>query len=197
MDGIELCQRIKSNIEFSHIPVIMLTARTSNEQILNGLKEGADEYITKPFNLDILLLRIANVINRSQQRHEAFAYKDVSPSEITISSLDEKLLEKAVTAVENNMDNVNFSVEELSNTIGLSRGHLYKKLISITGKTPIEFIRILRLKRSLQYLEQSQMTISEIAYEVGMAPKVFTRYFKDEYNCLPSEYKRNKNNANS
>lgn len=197
MDGIELCQRIKSNIEFSHIPVIMLTARTSNEQILNGLKEGADEYITKPFNLDILLLRIANVINRSQQRHEAFAYKDVSPSEITISSLDEKLLEKAVTAVENNMDNVNFSVEELSNTIGLSRGHLYKKLISITGKTPIEFIRILRLKRSLQYLEQSQMTISEIAYEVGMTPKVFTRYFKDEYNCLPSEYKRNKNNANS
>ena len=116
---------------------------------------------------------------------------DVKPSEITISSLDEQLIAKAMKAVEDNMDNSEFSVEDLGSAVGMSRGHLYRKLMSITGKGPLEFIRVLRLKRACQYLEQSQMSVSEIAYITGFStPKIFSKYFKEMYNISPSEYKK-------
>lgn len=188
MDGLELCHAVKTDIRFSHIPVILLTARTAEEHVLGGLREGADDYITKPFNLDILLLRIQKLLQWTQSNHEKFGKMEVSPSEITISSLDEQLIEKAIRIVEENMDNSEFSVEELSAQIGISRSGLYKKLMSITGKSPLEFMRILRLKRGKQLLEKSQLSISQIAYQVGLSPKQFAKYFKEEYGCLPSEY---------
>ena len=147
MDGMELCRKIKTDIRYSHIPIILLTARTAEEHILSGLKEGADEYITKPFNLEILLLRIRKLLMWTLKNHDKFKTRDISPSEITISSLDEQLIEKAIRIVEENMDNSEFSVEELSAQIGMSRSGLYKKLMQITGKSPLEFMRILRLKR--------------------------------------------------
>ena len=113
---------------------------------------------------------------------------DVSPSEITVSSLDEQLMTSLIKHVEENMGNEDFSVEDLSAAVGLSRGHLYKKLMSITGKSPIEFIRILRIKRGKQLLEQSGRNISQAAYEVGMSPKQFSKFFKEEYGMLPSDY---------
>lgn len=131
---LELCHAVKTDIRFSHIPVILLTARTAEEHVLGGLREGADDYITKPFNLDILLLRIQKLLQWTQSNHEKFGKMEVSPSEITISSLDEQLIEKAIRIVEENMDNSEFSVEELSAQIGISRSGLYKKLMSITGK---------------------------------------------------------------
>ncbi len=191
MDGMELCRKIKTDIRYSHIPVILLTARTAEEQVLSGLKEGADEYITKPFNLEILLLRIQKILKWTANNHERFKTIDVSPSEITVSSLDEQLIEKAIRAVEENMDNSDFSVEELSAHVGMTRGHLYKKLMLITGKSPVEFIRVLRIKRGRQLLEQSQLSISQIAYQIGLSPKLFAKYFKEEYGCLPSEYIKN------
>ena len=115
--------------------------------------------------------------------------KEINPSEINISSLDEKLIEKALACVEKNIENNGFSVEMLAKEMGMSRVHLYKKLSSITGKTPIEFIRIIRLKRAAQYLEKSQMSVAEIAYQVGFNnPKYFSRYFKEEFGMLPSAY---------
>ncbi len=188
MDGLELCHIIKTDIRFSHIPVILLTARTAEEHVLDGLREGADDYITKPFNLDILLLRIQKLLKWTRNNHEKFGKIEISPSEITISSLDEQLIEKAIRIVEENMDNSEFSVEELSAQIGISRSSLYKKLMSITGKSPLEFIRILRLKRGKQLLEKSQLSISQIAYQVGLSPKQFAKYFKEAYGCLPSNY---------
>lgn len=188
MDGLELCHTIKTDIHFSHIPVILLTARTAEEHVLDGLREGADDYITKPFNLDILLLRIQKLLKWTRNNHEKFGKIEISPSEITISSLDEQLIEKAIRIVEENMDNSEFSVEELSAQIGISRSSLYKKLMSITGKSPLEFIRILRLKRGKQLLEKSQLSISQIAYQVGLSPKQFAKYFKEAYGCLPSNY---------
>ena len=196
MDGMELCQKIKSDIRISHIPIILLTAKTAEEHILNGLKEGADDYITKPFNTDILLLRINKLLEWTSINHQKFTTIDISPSELTVSNLDEQLIQKAIRIVEENIDNTNFSVEELSATIGMSRGHLYKKLLSITGKTPVEFIRILRIKRGKQLLEQSQMNISQIAYQVGLSQNQFTKYFRDEYGCLPSKYQKNNFNEN-
>lgn len=190
MDGLELCNRIKQDIRFSHIPVILLTARTGNEHILKGLQEGADDYITKPFNLDILLLRINKIIEWGKNNHKKFRVAEIEPSEITISTLDEQLITKAIELVEENMSNAEFSVEELSAAVGMSRGHFYKKLIAITGIAPIEFIRTLRIKRGRQLIDKSQLNISEIAYKVGLSPKQFAKYFKEMYGELPSSYNK-------
>ena len=188
MNGLELCNKIKGDIRYSHIPVILLTAQMSQEHLLEGLREGADDYITKPFNLTVLLLRIQKLLEWSNRNHQEFGKKDISPADLTISSLDEKLIEQAIAAVDKNMDNTNFSVEDLSMAVSMSRGHLYKKLMMITGKSPIEFIRVLRIKKGKQLLEQSQDNISQIAYQVGLSPKQFAKYFKEEFGCLPSEY---------
>ncbi|MCC8186999.1 MAG: response regulator [Bacteroides sp.] len=190
MDGLELCNKIKGDIRFSHIPTILLTARTADEHRLNGLKEGADDYITKPFNLEILLLRVHKLLEWRKNSHKRFRAVDVEPSEITISSLDEQLIAKAIKLVEENIDNPDFTVEELSSAVGMTRGHLYKKLILITGKSPVEFIRVLLIKRGRQLLEKSQLSVAEIAYQVGLSPKQFTKHFKDAYGELPSAYKK-------
>ena len=190
MDGIELCRKVKSDQRTSHIPVILLTAHAGDKEKIEGYKTGADDYITKPFNFEILQSRIRNLITiRESMRKYYLKHIRINPKEISITSLDEKLIQKALEIVENNISNPDFSVKELSNELGMSRVHLYKKLSSLTGKTPIEFIRIIRLKRAARLLEKSQLTVSEIAYEVGFNnPKYFTKYFKAEFNILPSRY---------
>lgn len=143
--------------------------------------------------MEILLLRIQKILKWTEKQPREVQNIDISPSEITVSSLDEQLIEKAIRAVEENMDNSDFHVEELSSYVGMSRGHLYKKLIMITGKSPLEFIRILRVKRGKQLLEQSQLNVSQIAYQIGLSPKQFTKYFKEEFGYVPSEYIKNNN----
>ncbi|WP_321424248.1 two-component regulator propeller domain-containing protein [uncultured Bacteroides sp.] len=197
MDGNELCRLVKSDVRTSHIPLILLTARTAEEHKLEGLETGADDYITKPFNFDILMLRIRKLMERRDTAQETFRKQiDVKPSDITITSLDEKLIQRAIKYVEDNISSSNeLSVEELSKHLGMSRVHLYKKLLSITGKTPIEFIRTIRLKRAAQLLRESQLNISEIAYQVGFNnPKYFSKYFKEEFGMLPSAYQDKKEN---
>ncbi|MDN0079127.1 hybrid sensor histidine kinase/response regulator transcription factor, partial [Bacteroides gallinaceum] len=189
MDGIELCRRIKADKRTAYIPVILLTARQAVEATVKGLEIGADDYVTKPFNMMVLVLRIRKLIEQSRYRHATHAVIDPTPSDIVITSLDEKLIEKAIKYVEDNISRSNFSVEELSRGLGMSRVHLYKKLLQITGKTPIEFIRVIRLKRAAQLLRESQLHVSEVAYEVGFnSPRYFSRYFKEEFGMLPSEY---------
>lgn len=192
MDGTELCRQMKTNIHWSHIPIILLTARTAEESKIEGLELGADDYITKPFNFNVLKLRIHKFIEWTEKCHYAFSQKvDISPSEITITSLDEQLMEKAIQIVEKHLTDSDFSVEILSELLGLSRSHLYKKLMCITGKGPAEFIRIVRLKRGRQLLEKSQMQIAEVAYAVGFnSPKRFTQNFRNEFGISPSEYLR-------
>jgi signal transduction histidine kinase/ligand-binding sensor domain-containing protein/DNA-binding response OmpR family regulator len=190
MNGIDFCKKVKNDQRTSHIPIILLTARNAEEQKLEGLQSGADDYITKPFNFEILELRIKNLVSHRDLLRKSFQKQIVvNPSEISVTSLDEKLIKKALEIVEVNISNPDFSVEELSKELGMSRVHLYKKLLSLTGKTPIEFIRVIRLKRAAQLLEKSQLTVSEIAYQVGFNnPKYFTKYFKSEFNTLPSLY---------
>ncbi|WP_291527989.1 hybrid sensor histidine kinase/response regulator transcription factor [Bacteroides sp. UBA939] len=194
MDGNELSKLVKTDIRTSHIPLILLTARSAKEQKLEGLESGADDYITKPFDFDILSLRIKRLIKLRQKRQENFNPKmEITPSEITITSLDEKLIKKAIQYVEDNISRSELSVEELSSELNMSRVHLYKKILSITGKTPIEFIRIIRLKRAAQFLRESQQNVSEIAYQTGFSnPKFFRKYFKEEFGVLPSEYQYKK-----
>ncbi|MBN1182779.1 MAG: response regulator [Bacteroidales bacterium] len=191
MDGLEFCKQTKQNKNTSHIPFILLTASLTPENEIEGLQAGADAYITKPFSFEILESRINNLISQ-RERTKKFYQKNfkIEPGTIGITSLDEKLMDKALKIVEVNISDTDFSVEKLSNELGFSRVHLYKKMLSITGKTPVEFIRLVRLKRAAQLLKESQLTVSEIAYQVGFTdPRYFSKQFRAEFNMLPSRYK--------
>ncbi len=188
MDGIELCRRLKSNPETVAIPIIILTAKHDLGVKIEGLTLGADDYITKPFNLDVLRLRMKRLVELTA-KGATRTLVDPEPEAIKITPLDEKFIEKAMKYVSDNIDSSHLSVEELSDHLGMSRVRLYKKIKQITGKTPIEFIRIIRLKRAAQLLRESQLNVSEIAYRTGFnSPKVFSKYFKEEFGILPSLY---------
>jgi signal transduction histidine kinase/ligand-binding sensor domain-containing protein/DNA-binding response OmpR family regulator len=195
MNGIDFCRKLKADRHTSHIPVVLLTARTSDEQKLEGFDMGANDYITKPFNFEILQSRIRNLLLQRENSQKAFQkHMDVKASDIQITSLDEKMIQNAIKIVEEHIADPDFSVEELSREMAMSRVHLYKKLLSLTGKSPIEFIRTIRLQRAAQLLEKSQLTVAEVAYQVGFNnPKYFTKYFKDHFNMLPSVYASGKN----
>lgn len=198
MDGLELCRTIKNDIRYSHIPVILLTAKAGEDHQLEGLGMGADDYVTKPFNMPVLKARIRNIIDASAKRRESFN-RDIriEPSRITITSLDQRLVEKAIRIVEENIADSEFSVEELASKLNISRSYFYKKLMKITGKKPIEFIRIIRMKRACQLLDESQLQVAEIAYMLGYnSPRIFSRHFKDEFGISPSEYLRRRNGDN-
>jgi signal transduction histidine kinase/ligand-binding sensor domain-containing protein/DNA-binding response OmpR family regulator len=190
INGIELCKQVKSNSATSHIPLILLTARSSQEQKIEGYEAGANDYITKPFSFQILESRIKNLLAVRALGHQQFQkHFDIRVSEIQVASADEKLVNDAVKLVEENLANSDFSVEEMSRMLAMSRVQLYKKLHSLTGKTPIEFIRFIRIQRAAQLLRKSKYTVSEIAYQVGFNnPKYFAKYFKEEFNMLPSAY---------
>ena len=190
MNGIDFCRNVKTDARISHVPVILLTARSAEEQKLEGFQSGADDYITKPFNFEILQSRIKNLIHQRELFHKESRQKiDVKASTIAITSLDEKLIENAIKCVELNISEADFSVEDLSHELGMSRVHLYKKLQALTGKSPLEFIRTIRLQHAAQLLEKSQLTVSEVAYNVGFNnPKYFSKYFKEEFKVLPSQY---------
>lgn len=194
MDGLALCRKVRSQERTAHLPVILLTARAEEAQQLEALETGASDYITKPFNFEVLLSRIKNNIRQQTSLRKSMQQKiTASPSEIAISSADEQFVQQALQIVEKNIANPDFSVEELSRELFMSRVSVYKKILSLTGKSPIEFIRSIRLKRAAQLLEKSQLTVAEVAYEVGFNnPKYFSRYFKMEYGELPSQYAKKK-----
>ena len=192
VDGFELCRRVKSDISFSHIPIILLTARTTDVSRIEGLQIGADDYLTKPFNIEVLQLRVKKFIDWEQDNHRQFRQRmNVEPSEITITPLDEQFLKKTLALVEKNIGDSNFTVETLAAEVAMSRTTLYKKLMAITGLGPAEFIRTIRVKRGRALLETSQMQVTEIAYAVGFTTvKSFTMNFKAEYGMTPSEFLR-------
>ena len=187
------CVRIKNNIQTSHIPIILLTARISDEARIESYKAGADSYISKPFNYDILLTRINMLLEQQEKRKEIFHKEiEISPQNITITSLDEEFVEKALRLVEENMENPEFSVNNLCDDLGMSRSQLYRKFESITGLTPNDFIRSVRLKRAAQLLRGSSYNISEISDRVGFnSIKYFNKYFKEEFGFTPTQYRSN------
>ena len=195
IDGFELCRRVKSDINLSHIPVILLTARTTDVSRIEGLQLGADDYLTKPFNVEVLRLRVQKFIDWEQDNHRQFRQKmNIEPSEITITPLDEQFIQKAIALVEKNISDSEFSVETMASEVGMSRSTLYKKLMAITGLGPAEFIRTIRVKRGKALLETSQMQITEIAYAVGFTTvKSFTMNFKAEYGVTPTEFRQKQN----
>lgn len=192
LDGISLCHKLKSEYKTSHIPIILLTARTSLIFKIEGLETGADDYITKPFNASIIKIRAKNLITSRKILREHFLNADgmkIEPSNVSYTSKDELFLNKTIKIVEENMSDTGFTVEYLGRELGMSRMQLYRKLKSLTGFSANEFIRLLRLKRAAQLLNQNQMTISEITYEVGFTDlQYFRSCFKRQYGVNPSEY---------
>ncbi|GGZ25185.1 hybrid sensor histidine kinase/response regulator [Echinicola pacifica] len=191
MDGIEFCQALKSNIRTSHIPVILLTAKTSENYQKSGFKTGADAYITKPFDMEILGLRIANLIDSRRRLIEKFKQELIlQPKEVTASSADEEFLARAIEVMEEHMRNADFNAAGFVTEMGMSRSVVYRKLKDLTDQSISEFIRTIRLKRAAQLLQQTDMTISEIAFELGFNDlKYFRESFKSVYNCPPSSYR--------
>lgn len=190
INGIELCKRIKNNIEISHIPVILLTANNDIEYEKQGYKEGADAYISKPFLWDILLSRVENLMNQAIQRKQAFGKKtEINPGQITISKADEHFLTKAITLIEKNLDNSEYSVEDFSQDMCMSRANLYRKINSITDLTPSEFMRNIRLKKSAELIKEGIYPIVEIAEKVGFSThSYFSKSFKGMFGMPPSDY---------
>ena len=190
MDGITLVEKLKADKRTSHIPVILLTAITDDEHQLKGLATGANDYITKPFNFEVLNAKIKSLLELKSTMQSTYTkqIKVVSPK-AAIESADEKLLQEIVGYLEKNITNPQLSVEGLSKQVGMSRSTLYNRLLQLTGETPVEYIRSFRLDKASILMERSNMTIAEIAYQVGFTtPNYFARSFKSKFNMLPSEY---------
>ena len=193
IDGLELTRRIKEDVNLCHIPVILLTAKALEEDQLKGLQMGANDYITKPFNVDILRLRIKSWMQWRQSAHEIFSSQSDEDLEgLGITTIDQQLLQSVISAINDHMHEPDFNVDQLASLIGLHRTGLSRKLKFITGQTPIIFIRTMRLKRARKIMEADpSLPISQVAYKVGFNnPKAFSRYFTEEFGCKPSEIKK-------
>lgn len=190
MSGTELCRRLKKEIQTSHVPVILLTAKTSDQAQIEGFEAGADAYISKPFNMDILLLRIQHLIEQQNQRKKVFKNAiAIDPDNFISSNVDKKLIKDALRHIEKNIDNASYSVEQLSKDLFMDRTGLYRKLSAIVGQTPSEFMRSVRLKRAAQLLVEG-LPVAEVAAKVGFGTtSYFTKCFQDEFGIKPSQYK--------
>jgi YesN/AraC family two-component response regulator len=190
MDGNELCRKIKSNTNTNHIPIIMLSSRTKDENIIEGLDSGADTYLTKPFNIDILKRNIAQLIGARQTIKKKYSQPiDYDYEHLKINSADKRLLEKTIEVIRKNIEDSDFSVEKLSEEVGLSRVHLNRKLKELINTSPSEMIRSIRLKQAAFLLLNNEVNISEVAYKVGFSShSYFTNSFHDFFGMKPSEF---------
>ncbi len=190
MDGLELCRIIKSDKRTCHIPIILLTARTSITFKYEGMETGADDYISKPFSAKYLAMRVKGLLQQRKLMQDHFFRNSViQPKELGLTSVDETLLKKAIQYIEINLDNPQLSVENLSSHLGLSRVHLYRKLKSITNISAIEFIRNVRLKKAAQLFEIGNHSIKEVRYIVGISDATnFRNSFKKLYGVNPSDF---------
>lgn len=190
MDGIELCKNIKTDERTSHIPVILLTAKSSIENKLEGLETGADDYLTKPFNISELRVRISNLIEQRRKLRDRFRREILlEPKDIAVTSADEKFLHRVSDIIEKHMSDYNFTVDSFASEIGMSRMQLHRKMNAVTGQAASDFIRNFRLKRAAKLLKGKYGNIGEIAYDVGFNnPSYFSECFKKLFGVLPSEY---------
>jgi signal transduction histidine kinase/ligand-binding sensor domain-containing protein/DNA-binding response OmpR family regulator len=197
LTGIELCQILKNNLDTCHIPIILLTARSSATQQMEGLMTGADDYITKPFDVNLLLVRCGNLLkNRKLLQNKYFLDADAFPQILTSNALDLDILNKATELVLNNIYNEDFNVDFFAQELGLSRTSLFNKIKGISGLTPNNFIQNIKLKKAAEMLlNRPELNISEIGYELGFSsPKYFKLSFKKLFAYTPSEYRdKNKN----
>jgi len=192
MDGVECCRRLKTELQTCHIPVILLTACSLDEQRIQGYNGGADSYISKPFNSQLLLSRIRNLIDSRRQLRQFFGDNQTLAKE-NISDMDKDFVSRFKALVEEKMGDAELNVEDLGKDMGLSRVQLYRKLKSLTNYAPNELLRQARLKKAASLLASSEMTIAEIAYEVGFSsPSYFTKCYKEQFGESPTDFLKRK-----
>ncbi|WP_343328680.1 hybrid sensor histidine kinase/response regulator transcription factor [Polaribacter staleyi] len=194
MDGVELCHKIKTNIRTSHIPVIMLTALNSVEHKIKGLESGADAYLPKPFKMKLLCVRVGKLIeSRDLMRKRFQTEKELTPEKVTLNSTDEAFLRKIMDFMEINMAKETYWVDELAFDMNTSRSTFFRKLKKLTGQSPNDFMRLIRLKRAMQLLEQNELPISQVSYMVGFSdPGYFGKCFRKVYGNSPSKFLKTK-----
>lgn len=193
LSGTDLCKLIKDNVETCHIPVVLLTARTAIEYNLEGLRLGADDYITKPFNINILLSRCNNLVNNRIILQEKFSKQpQTTPQILATNPIDKRLVDKAMQVIEDHIGDLEFNVDILAREVGIARTKLFNKLKDITGQTPYEFIMTIRLKRAAVLLkEHPELNISEISDQLGFSsPRQFSKNFKEKYHVVPQAYRK-------
>lgn len=191
MDGFELCHQLKTDFEISHIPILLLTARNLDEDVIKGYQTGADAYLSKPFNMAVLKTRIDNLLEARKRSRERFAAIGgiVASSEITINSLDERFLDKATKVVVENVSNIDFTLDDLIGNLGMGRSQFYRKINSLTGQNPSNFIRTIRLKYASEMLLTNQYSIKEVALNCGFnSTAYFTKTFKEVFKVTPTQY---------
>lgn len=193
MTGTELCNCIKTDVQISHIPVVMLTAKSSPEDQMEGFKVQADAYITKPFKLDLLLLRISNLIDQQERRKALFKQEiEIKPNSIATTIVDKEFINSLMKQIEKNLSDMAYSVEQMSCDMNMDRTTLYRKLTRISGLSPVEFLRSVRLKKAAQLLDEGH-PIADVASMVGFGTvSYFSKCFKADFNVKPSNYKQKK-----
>ena len=193
MDGMELCRALKQDIRTSHIPVVLLTARAGTDSKIEGLDIGADDYVTKPFDVKELLARVRNLIEQRRELRKKFSAGVVlKPGEVAVTSLDDALLKKAVSFVEQHIAEEDLSIDDLARELSVSRATLNRKLRAVADLSPADFIRYLRLQRARELLEKNTGTVAEIAYQVGYgSPSHFSAAFRERFGIPPSEIRPN------
>ena len=190
IQGDELCRILKSSVETSHIPVILLTALSERENIILGLEAGANDYIIKPFDLSVLRVRLRNILQNRQHLRDTVLSSDIPANEVDYSSqLDKEFLDNAMAAIDANMGNLEFSITDFCRTLGMSRTSVYNKIKTLTGQGPNDFIRIVRLNKSKELLLSHKYSIAEVASMVGFSdPKYFSTCFKKQFGMSPSKF---------
>lgn len=192
MDGLELCRKLKSELETSHIPVILLTAKSSTDDRIDCYNAGADGYISKPFDLKVLEARINSfIINKKNKQKEFKSDVEINISKLEYVSIDEEFLKKAVHIIEEHLSEFDFDVNAFADHLHMSKSSLYRKIKTMTGLSPVEFIRNIKLKHACQMLKDPSISIAEVAYSSGFSdPKYFTTCFKAEFGMTPRDYQK-------
>ena len=190
MDGMTLCRRIKQDVNTSHVMVILLTARTAEESKIEGFRAGADDYLSKPFNMEMLQLRISHLLELRRQRNQDFLKgEDVEVEAVALNEIDQKFLRSAVEAIERHLSNEEYDIDALAADVCMSRSTLYRKLHSLTGQKPSLFIRAIRLKHAARMIKEGSYNLTEISTLCGFSsPSYFSRCFKAQYGIPPGSY---------
>jgi len=203
MDGMELTVKVREDKRTSHIPIILLTAVTDMESKVAGMKAGADDYITKPFNSAFLHARIDNLMNQRKQLQQYFRAQIISTKPdfnlppLEVSSHEDLFMQNLIKIMDENLENFDLNIDLLAKELNMSRTVFFNKLKSLTGYSPVEFVREVRFERAAEYMRDTQLTVSEISYRVGIEdPRYFSRCFKQKFGATPSEY-RLKNGINN
>ena len=192
MNGYQLCKEVKSDLELSHIPVIFLTAKNDIDSKINGLKYGAEAYVEKPFSFGYLKEQVLSLLNNRRREREAFSKRPFfSVDNMQMNKADEEFMNKVIRIIEDNLTDDNFGVEKMADILCMSRSSLLRKIKTIFNLSPLDFIRLIRLKKAAEYIQEGKYRIGDICYMVGInSPSYFSKLFLKQFGMTPKDFEK-------